>query len=120
MDKGPERIPVNMPDPLLEQGSAHAAIVPVTVVPSGLSCKGELWLTSDGVTKKATSGFVNFTSTGVVQSVRFPITMPTVAGEYMVYIDIYTNTFLIAAAKNKEGEEVICPGGEIGDITWES
>lgn len=116
--KGPERVSVEGIDPILAKGSAHAAVAPVTVTPSGLSCKGELWLTTNGTTKNATSGLVNFTSTGVVQSVRFPVTMPAVAGEFMVYLDIYANNLIIGSYKATEN--VVCPGVEVGEIIWES
>lgn len=116
--KGPERISVEGIDPVLAKGSAHAAVAPLTVVPSELGCKGELWLTSNGTTKNATSGLVSFTSIGAVQSVRFPVTMPAVAGEFMVYLDIYANSLLIGSYKATEN--VVCPGVEVGEIIWES
>lgn len=116
--RGPERISVEGIDPILAKGSAHTAVAPVTVTPSGLICKGELWLTTNGTTKNATSGMVNFTSTGAAQSVRFALTMPAVAGEFMVYLDIYANSMLIGSYIATEN--VVCPGVEIGPITWES
>ena len=115
--KGPARISVEGVDPLLAKGSSHAAVAPITVSPAGLSCKGELWLTTNGTTKNATSGMVSFTSTGAQQSVRFPVTMPTVAGEFSVYLDIYTDSLLIGSYIATES--VVCPGVEIGIITWE-
>lgn len=118
LGKGPARISVEGVDPLLAKGSSHTAVAPVTVTPSGLSCKGELWLTTNGTTKNATSGMVPFTSTGASQSVRFPITMPSAAGEFMVYLDVYADSLLIGSYIATEN--VIIPGVEIGEIIWES
>jgi len=115
--KGPSRISVESIDPLLAKGSSYAAVAPITVLPSGLSCKGELWLTTNGTTKNATSGMVPFTSTGASQSVHFPVTMPSAAGEFMVYLDVYADSLLIGSYIATEN--VVIPGVEIGPISWD-
>ena len=117
LGKGPDRISVESVDPLLAKGSSHTAVAPITVSPPGLSCKGELWLTTNGTTKNATSGMVPFTSTGASQSVRFSVTMPSAAGEFSVYLDIYADSLLIGSYIATES--VVVPGVEIGPISWE-
>lgn len=116
--RGPKRIEVEMLDPIMAPGDARTGVAPITVSPSGLSCEGELFLGPDDITKIATSGLVAFTATGAAQSVRFPVTMPTVGGvAYHVYIDVYANgvCFLSYMAL----EDVIIPTGTVGPITWE-
>jgi len=112
--EGPERIKVDMLDPILAPGSAHTATAPITVSPSGLSCRGELYL---GSAKAATSGLKTFTSTGAAQTISFPITMPTAAGlSYPVYLDIYADSVLIAAYVATE--DVVIPSAVVGPIVW--
>lgn len=116
--KGPERIEVAMLDPVLGPGVAAAAVAPITVSPSGLSCGAELFLGPDEATKAATSGLVAFTSTGEPQSVRFPVTMPSPGGfAYHVFLDVYANGYLIVAYIATE--DVIIPYGEVGPVLWE-
>lgn len=116
--KGPQRISVEMLDPVMAPGIARTAVAPITVSPSGLSCQAELFLGPNDTTKVATSGLKAFTSTGAVQSVRLPVTMPTAGGvAYHVYLDIYVNGYRILAYK--ASEDVIIPSGEVGPITWE-
>lgn len=112
--QGPERISLDMLDPIMAPGSTRTAVAPITVLPAGLSCNGELYLGA----KVATSGLVAFTSTGAVQSVRFPVTMPTVGGvAYKVYLDIFVAGILIAAYVATE--DVVIPSAVVGPITWE-
>ena len=116
--EGPERLEVEMLDPVMAASSPQAALAPITVSPSGLSCAAELYLGPDEATKVATSGLVAFTSTGLVQSVRLPITMPAAVGvAYHVYLDVYANGYPIVAYIATE--DVIIPSGEVGPITWE-
>ena len=116
--KGPERISVDMPDPILLPGTTHTAVAPITVSPSGLSCNAELFLGPDEATKVATSGKKPFTSTGAAQSVRLPVTMPTAGGAaYHVYLDIYVNDYRLLAYQATE--DVIIVTGEVDPITWE-
>lgn len=116
--KGPQRISLAMLDPVMGPGVAAAAIAPITVSPSGLSCSAELFLGPDEATKVVTSGLIVFTSTGLPQSVRFPVTMPSPGGEaYHVFLDVYANGFLIVAYIATE--DVVVPYGEVGPVTWE-
>lgn len=115
---GPKRISVKMLDPVMGPGDTRTAVAPITISPAGLSCEAELFLGPDDATKVATSGMVAFTSTGAVQSVRFPVTMPSPGGfAYHVYLDIYANGYLIVSYVATE--DVIIPAGSVGPITWE-
>lgn len=115
---GPERISVEMLDPIMAPGVARTAMAPITVRPSGLSCQAELFLGPNDTTKVVTSGLKAFTSTGAAQSVRLPVTMPTPGGvAYHVYLDVFANGYRILAYQATE--DVIIPAGEVGPITWE-
>jgi len=114
---GPERISVEMLDPVLGPGAAAAAVAPITVTPPGLQCQAELFLGPDENTKVASSGLVAFTSTGVAQSVSFPVTMPSPGGAaYHVYLDVFADGYLIVAYIATE--DVVIPSGEVGPIVW--
>ena len=116
--EGPERISVEMLDPVMAPGVSRTAVAPITVSPSGLSCQAELFLGPNDATKVATSGLKAFTSTGAVQSVRLPVTMPTPGGlAYHVYLDIFVNGMRLLAYQATE--DVIIPAGQVGPITWE-
>lgn len=115
--KGTERISVEMLDPVMPPGVSRAAVAPITVRPSGLSCDVELFLGPNDTTKVATSGKQPFTSTGVSQSVRLPVTMPTAGAAYHAYLDVFANGYRILAYQATE--DVIVPSGEVGPITWE-
>ena len=116
--QGPNRISLDMVDPVMAPGDTRTAVAPITVSPSGLACSAELYLGPDEATKVATSGLIAFTSTGVAQSVSFPVTMPSPGGfAYHVYLDVYANGYLIVAYIATE--DVIIPSGEVGPITWE-
>ena len=109
---------VPMLDPILLPGSTHTATVPVIEKPSGMACTAELYLTTDGTTKVATSGPQPFTSMGVSQNVPLEVIMPTPGGlSYMVYIDIVSGGVVIDALQGSEN--VIVPSVTIGPITWE-
>ena len=95
--EGPERLSVEMLDPVMLPGTTRTAKAPITVSPSGLSCEAELFLGPSEATKVVTSGRKAFTSTGVAQSVRLPITMPTAGGVYHVYLDVYVNGYRLLA-----------------------
>lgn len=116
--KGPERISVEMLDPVMAPGDARTGIAPITVSPAGLGCEAELFLGPDEATKVATSGLVAFTSAGAAQSVSFPVTMPSPGGaSYHVYLDVYANGYLIVSYVATE--DVIIPAASVGPITWE-
>lgn len=108
--EGPERISVEMLDPVMAPGVAQTAVAPVTVKPSGLSCEAELFLGPNDTTKVATSGRKVFTSTSAAQSVRLPVTMPSPGGEsYHVYLDVFAGGYRILAYQATE--DVIIPSG---------
>jgi len=67
-----ERLKMEMLDPIFSPGESKVAIATLPVKPAGLACTAELWLSSDGVTKDATSGAITFTSTGVDQVISLP------------------------------------------------
>jgi len=107
-----------MEDPIMAKGSSRAASVPITVKPSGISCEAELYLTKDGgATKAATSGPVSFVSTGAAQPVSCPITMPSVWGDFEVYIDVFAGGMLISAFIATE--HVTIPDVSIGEPVWD-
>ncbi len=113
-----KRIKLDMVDLVFAPGDLRTAVAPITVSPSGLSCEAELYLGPDEATKVATSGLIAFTSTGAVQSVRLPVTMPTAAGvAYHVYLDVYAHGYLLVAYIAIE--DVIIPSGAVGPIVWE-
>jgi len=112
-----ERLKVKMDDPILPPGAAKTATVPVTAKPAGMACEVELFLGPNDTTKVATSGRKPFTSTGALQNVTCPVTMPTNGGSaYHVYIDVYTGGYKFIAGIATE--DVVIPGGSIGPIDW--
>lgn len=102
--------------PILVSKVTYTATGKFPVVPANLSCKAELWLSKDGISKDATSGQKLFTSTGEIQSVSFPVTMPSGGFNYRVFLDIYTDSILIAAFEGTEKATV--PGVGTPTITW--
>ncbi|MBA7658850.1 hypothetical protein ES703_66810 [subsurface metagenome] len=116
--QGPERISVEMLDPVMAPGVARTATAPITVSPSGLACEAELFLGPNDTTKVATSGRKPFTSTGASQSVSLPVTMPSPGGlAYHVYLDVFINGYRLLAYKATE--DVIIPSGKVDPIIWE-
>lgn len=118
--EGPERLKVEMLDPIMAPGSSRTATAPITAKPAGMNCEAELFLGPDATTKTATSGRKAFTSTGAAISVSFPLAMPTPpAGEgasYHVYIDVYAGDVIFLSYIAIE--DVVIPGGSIGPIIW--
>lgn len=102
---------------LMEKGSIHSAVIPITVQPAGLDCQVELWLTSDGATKNATSGLISFVSSGTIQNVTLDITMPGVWGDYAVFIDVYADSAVIG--QYVATERIGIAEADIGEPTWE-
>ena len=113
---GPERLEVEMLDPIFATGSIKTASAPITATPAGMACEAELFLGTSPTVKAATSGLKPFTSTGVSQPVSLTVTMPAGGVAYHVYIDVYASgiKFLSYIAT----EDVVIPGGSIGPITW--
>ena len=91
-----------------QPGSTHIANVNLTVMPVGMECTAEVWLTRDGVQTAATSGLIAFTSTGARQQIQMPVVMPALPGEYLVYLDIASGGSLIDAFE--ASEHVTVPG----------
>ncbi len=115
--EGPERLKVEMDDPIFAPSAAKTATAPITASPAGMACTAELFIGPNATTKTATSGLISFTSTGSAQNVSLPINMPASGGaSYHVYIDVYAGgiKFLSYIAT----EDVLIPGGSIGTITW--
>jgi|GEM_PF-3291360 len=115
--KGPERLSVEMLDPVIPPGVSRTAVAPITVSPSGLACEAELFLGPNDATKSATSGKKSFTSTGAPQAVNLPVMMPTGGAAYHVYLDVFVDGYRILAYTATE--DVIVPAGSVGAITWE-
>ena len=116
--QGPNRISLDMLDPIMGPGSPATATAQITVSPAGLSCSAELFLGPDEATKVATSGARAFNSTGAPQPVNFPVTMPSPGGfAYHVFLDVYANGYLIVSYIATE--DVVIPSGEVGPVTWE-
>lgn len=111
-----ERVKIKMADPIFVAGSEKTATVKLTIQPAGLACTAELWLSKDGVVKDATSGVIAFTSTGVEQSVQFPVKMPAGGYSYLVLLDIYTDGLLLSAYQATE--EVLVPWVSVPEIVW--
>jgi len=102
--------------PIFGPNISKTARVPITVIPAGLNCSVELWLTPNGTTKTSTSGKINFVSTGASQNVTIPIVTPTTPGQYDVYIDVYVDTYLIVGYIATD--DVIVPSGTVGPPVW--
>jgi len=115
--EGPDRLSVEMLDPVMAPGVSRIAVAPITVSPSGLGCQAELFLGPNDTTKVATSGLKAFTSTGAAQSISLPVTMPTAGGvAYKVFLDVFVNGYRLLAFQATE--DVIVPAGEVGPIVW--
>jgi hypothetical protein len=97
-------------------GASKTPKAPIKVEPSGMSCSAELWLSTDAATKAATSGKVSFTSTGALQNVSLPVTLPTAGGTYKVYLDVYYGTTVLGNYVATDSVAVIAI--TVGDITW--
>lgn len=93
--------------PEFSPGEAKTAVAPITVSPAGLSCEAEVFLGPDELTKVATSGRIPFTSTGLSQDARLPVTMPDAEGAYHVFIDVYAEGVLIAAYQATEDVVIV-------------
>lgn len=119
MGDGPERLSVDMVDPMIPPGTTKTAVAPITAKPAGMSCEAKLFLGPNDTTEVVSSGRVGFVSTGASQPVRLTITpAAAVAGaSYHVYIDVSTNGYRFLAYKATE--DVVVPGGKIDPVVWE-
>ena len=70
--------------PELSPGETVIATATLPVKPAGLQCLAELYL---GEGRVASSGLIPFTSTGINQTIQFPMTMPA-SGQYQALLDI--------------------------------
>ena len=95
--------------PQFNPGQSKTAIVPATVQPSGLSCQLEVFLGPNDSSKVATSGLKAFTSSGAQQSVPAAIVMPSAAGTYHVYIDLYAAGYYLAGYQATEDVVIAAP-----------
>jgi len=102
--------------PTFASGEVKTAKVRMDVDPVGASCLAELWLSRDGVTKDATSGAMPFVSTGDLQDISLPVTMPGGGYLYGVYLDIKVGGVLVGAYRATE--DVIVPSVSEPIITW--
>ncbi len=105
-------------DPTFEGGSVHTAAALMTnptVVEFTYSA--ELYL---DVLKVATSGVLSFViPAGGTISVNFPLVMPLTAGDYEVFLDIWSGGELLAHYRASENVVIeISPGIVVGPITW--
>lgn len=112
-----ERQKMQMPDPILGTLITYTATGKFPVTPAGISCTAELWLSKDGISKDATSGPRAFTSTGAVQSISFPVTMPAGGYNYRVFLDILADGIVLALYEAID--QVTVPGVGTPIITWE-
>lgn len=111
-----KRIKIKMLDPIFPPGESKAALATFAVRPAGLACTAELWLSSDGTTRDATSGARPFTSTGVDQSINCPVTIPAGGYAYRVLLDVKVDGILIAAYE--ADEPVVVPWVGQPEIVW--
>jgi hypothetical protein len=102
--------------PSFGPGQSAIATIPTTVKPDSLACDLELFIGPDPNTKLATSGKTRFTSTGVQQNVVAPIIMPTLAGTFHVYIDLWYGEHSIGSFVSTQDINII--EGIIGPIIW--
>ncbi|GAI62152.1 unnamed protein product [marine sediment metagenome] len=111
-----KRLKMEMVDPIFAPGESRTAIATFAVKPAGLACTAELWLSSDGIAKDATTGETAFTSTGVDQSISLPVVMPAGGYAYRVFLDISIEGIPILAFEADEA--VIIPWVGPPVITW--
>ncbi len=111
-----KRLKMEMLDPLFAPGESRTAIATFPVKPAGLACAAELWLSSDGISKDATSGAIAFTSTGADQSISLPVVMPAGGYAYRVLLDISVEGIPLLAFE--ADEDVIIPWVGPPIITW--
>lgn len=82
--------------PTFQAGQHKTAAAPVTVIPAGLNCQLELFLGPNEDTKIVQTT-TSFTSIGTQQTVMLGLAMPSDAGTYHVYLDLYVEGNLIGA-----------------------
>ena len=111
-----KRLKMKMLDPIFAPEETRTALATFPVKPAGLACTAELWLSSNGVAKDATTGEIAFTSTGTDQSISLPVVMPAGGYAYQVLLDIKVEGIPIMAFR--ADEDVIIPWVGPPIITW--
>lgn len=106
-------------DPTFESGAVRTATALMTnPTESAFDYTAELYL---GVTKVASSGVKSFSiPAGDSINVDFPVVMPLAEGVYEVYLDVWSDSELIAHYKTTEDVTIeISPAIDVGPITWD-
>jgi hypothetical protein len=102
--------------PQFEPGVVKQARAPITVAPAGLQCTAELYLGPGENVKSASSGLVDFVSTGAQKTVLLPITMPGTGGVYHVFIDVRAGGALIG--RYQALEDVVIKKEAVPGVTF--
>lgn len=76
-------------------GATKTVITGVTVTPSGLPCQLEVFLGASIMVKAATTGKIDFVSTGMYQTIYSSIVLPQTVGLYHVYVNVWCGTTLL-------------------------
>jgi len=92
------------------------ARVPVTIDVTGVPCEIEVWLGASETSQAVTSGKIPFTSTGAVQNITAPVTMPEAGGIYKAFVDLYLNDSLVG--RYVDVNEIAIASGTVGPIEW--
>lgn len=92
--------------PQFSPNEPKVAIAPMSnPTAKAFSYTAELYL---GVPKAASSGEISFSlAAGETRNITFPVTMPGIEGSYPVYLDVFSNSQLIAAYKAIEDVTII-------------
>jgi len=83
---------------------------------AGIPCAIEVFLGPNASTKVATSGLIQYTSSGGIDTVQLPIVMPAVSAIYKAYVDFYINGEFAKGFVG--GEDIAILNIEFGGITW--
>jgi len=103
---------------LVVPGRASIATVPIKVVPSGLSSSVGVVLTSDAAGNNAVlqTSQKTFTSTGALQNVQVPVTIPVTGGFFYVWVSVQISG--ISVGIWSQGDTLIAQSVEVGTIIW--
>lgn len=97
------------------------AVVKLKFSPANIDFDAELYLSPDGTTKGANSVVGDNISTGEIQEIVFPITMPASPGEYFVKLEMDVGGVMLLNHTFPDKILVYSPEelvvGDIG-ITW--
>jgi len=105
--------------PSIVSGSAGTLTVPATTKPAGYSCQMQILLSTDnnGMTVVASSAMNPYTSSGQLQNVSGPITMPAV-GAYYAWAVFYMND--IGLGGFYQGMVTVIGGGLFDQMTTQN